>query len=61
LATRARMLLKAEESEAGPGWTDGAIVQALDTSLATVHRVRQEFVESGLDAAWIGESLIWKL
>jgi hypothetical protein len=55
------MLLKAEESEAGPGWTDGAIVQALDTSLATVHRVRQEFVESGLDAAWIGESLIWKL
>jgi hypothetical protein len=50
-ATRARILLKAEESEAGPAWTDGEIVQALETSLSTVHRVRQEFVESGLDTA----------
>ncbi len=49
--TRARILLKGDESEAGPGWTDGEIVQALDTSLSTVHRVRQAFVESGLDAA----------
>lgn len=49
--TRARILLKADESGAGPAWKDGEIVQALDTSLSTVHRVRQEFVESGLDAA----------
>jgi transposase len=49
--TRARILLKADESEAGPGWKDGAIVQALDTSLSTMHRVRQEFVDSGLEAA----------
>ncbi len=27
------------------------IVRALDTSLSTVHRVRQELVESGLEAA----------
>jgi transposase len=50
-ATRARILLKADESEEGPGWTDGGIVRALDTSLSTVHRVRQEFVELGLEAA----------
>ena len=51
-ATRARILLKADESEAGPGWKDGDIVGALNTSLSTVHRVRQAFVESGLEAAW---------
>jgi transposase len=50
-ATRARILLKADESGEGPGWTDGDIVRALDTSLSTVHRVRQEFVEAGLEAA----------
>ena len=50
-ATRARILLKADESKEGPGWTDGDIVCALDTSLSTVHRVRQEFVETGLEAA----------
>ena len=50
-ATRARLLLKADDSEAGPGWKDGEIVEALDTSLSTVHRVRQEFVESGLETA----------
>jgi len=50
-AARARILLKADESEEGPGWTDGDIVCVLDTSLSTVHRVRQEFVELGLEAA----------
>ena len=50
-STRARILLKADEGEAGPCWTDGDIVRALDTSLSTIHRVRQELVESGLDAA----------
>jgi transposase len=49
--TRARILLKADESEAGPCWSDGDIVRALDTSLSTVHRVRQELVESGLEDA----------
>jgi transposase len=50
-STRARILLKADQGEAGPGWQDGEIVRTLDTSLSTVHRVRQEFVEQGLDAA----------
>jgi len=50
-AARARILLKADEGEGGPGWKDGEIVKALDTSLSTVHRVRQALVESGLEAA----------
>ncbi len=50
-ATRARILLKADQGGGGPAWSDGEIVKALDTSLSTVHRVRQAFVEEGLDAA----------
>ena len=48
---RARILLKADISEVGEAWSDGRIVKALDTSLATVHRVRQCLVEEGLDVA----------
>ena len=40
--TRARILLKADE-----GWTDEAIVDALDVGRATVERVRKRFVEWG--------------
>ena len=50
-AARARILLKADQGEAGPGWKDGEIVAALYTSLSTVRRARQAFVEQGLDAA----------
>jgi transposase len=42
--TRARILLKVDEA-----WTDGAISQALDVGIATVGRVRQRYVEVGLD------------
>jgi len=49
--TRARILLQADRSERGPGWRDRQIVEALGTSLATVHRVRQQWVECGLEAA----------
>ena len=44
--TRARIVLKADA-----GCSDGQIVAALDTSLATVERVRQRFVEEGLESA----------
>jgi hypothetical protein len=47
---RARILLKADISAAGEAWGDSRIVTALDTSLTTVHRVRQCLVEEGLDA-----------
>jgi hypothetical protein len=43
---KARVLLKADVAEAGDGW----IVKALDTSLATVARIRQRLVEEGFDA-----------
>lgn len=41
--TRARILLKAAE-----GWDDARIAATLDTSLATVGRVRQRFASGGL-------------
>jgi transposase len=44
--TRARILLKADE-----GWKDEDIVTALDTSVATVERIRKRFVEGGLEKA----------
>ena len=47
---KARILLKADVSDAGEGWSDSRIVKALDTSLATVARIRQRLVEEGFDA-----------
>jgi len=46
---RARILLKADASEAGEAWSDSKIAEALDTGLATVARVRQQLVEEGVD------------
>lgn len=47
----ARILLKADQGEAGPGWTDAAIAGAVEVGLATVARVRQAHVTAGLEAA----------
>ncbi|MBF2073537.1 MAG: helix-turn-helix domain-containing protein [Synechococcales cyanobacterium C42_A2020_086] len=33
------------------GWTDEAISQALDISVATIEQVRQRFVETSLESA----------
>lgn len=49
--THARILLKADEAEGGPGWSDPEIAEALDVGLSTVWRLRQRFVEEGLEAA----------
>jgi transposase len=49
----ARILLKADASPGGPAWTDGPIAQAVELSIATVERVRQRFVEHGLEAALV--------
>jgi transposase len=49
--THARILLKADESGGGPGWTDERIAGALDVGLSTVWRVRRRFVEEGTEAA----------
>ena len=47
---KARILLKADASEAGDGWSDSQIARALDTSIATVGRTRQQLVEEGFEA-----------
>jgi transposase len=49
--THARILLKADSAEGGPAWTDEDIAAALDVSLATLHRIRQQCVEAGPAAA----------
>ena len=49
--THARILLKANQGEAGPGWTDAAIAVAVEVNPATVARVRMKYVAAGLDAA----------
>jgi Homeodomain-like domain len=48
--TKARILLKADVSQPGAGWSDSRIVAALDTNQSMVHRVRRQLVEEGLDA-----------
>lgn len=50
LVTRARILLKADVSEAGDGWSDSRIAEALDTSKNNVMRTRQRLVELGFEA-----------
>ena len=37
---RARILLKADESKQGPGWSDPRVAEFAEASLSTVHRVR---------------------
>jgi transposase len=44
-------LLKADEGEDGPAWTDEAIADAFETSVPTVARARVRCVKEGLEAA----------
>src|ERR1700756_1128852 len=47
---KARILLKADVSKAGEGWSDSQIIKALNTSASMVYRVRQQLVEEGFEA-----------
>src|SRR3984893_78214 len=47
---KALILLKADVSEAGEGWSDSRIIQALDTSASMIYRVRKQLVEEGFEA-----------
>jgi transposase len=49
----ARILLKADAAPGGPAWTDDRIAEAVEVNRTTVERVRQRFVEQGLDAALV--------
>ena len=51
LLTHARILLKANQGEGGPGWSDAAIAGALEIHPDTVARVRRAYVGTGLEAA----------
>ena len=51
--TKARILLKADASEAGEGWSDSRIAAALDASIDTVARTRQQLVEEGFEAVLV--------
>lgn len=48
--TRGRILLKADQSDNGPGWPDERISEALDVTVQTIERVRKQLVEEGFDA-----------
>ena len=56
---KARILLKADVSENGPGWSDQRISKALETSHPTVVRTRRQLVEEGLDAALRRKKSFW--
>jgi poly-gamma-glutamate capsule biosynthesis protein CapA/YwtB (metallophosphatase superfamily) len=53
LVTKARILLKADVSDAGEGWSDSQIAAALDTSIANVERTRRQLVEESIDAVLV--------
>ena len=48
--TKARILLKADVSEAGEAWSDSRIVEALEASISMVSRTRKQLVEEGFEA-----------
>ena len=50
MVLKARILLKADQGEAGEGWPDENICEALDTNVSMVSRVRETFVSQGLEA-----------
>jgi transposase len=49
----ARILLKADAAPDGPAWTDARIAEAVEVNVTTVERVRERFVEQGLEAALV--------
>ena len=49
----ARILLKADRRGRQPDWKDATIATGLEVGIATVERVRRQFVEDGLEAALV--------
>jgi transposase len=45
--------LKADASKEGEGWSDSQVAEALDTSIDTVARTRQQLVEEGFEAVLV--------
>ncbi len=51
--TRAVILLKADEGEHGPGWTDAKVAEAFDVGVRTVERTRRLLVTDGFEAVLV--------
>jgi len=49
---KARILLKADVTDAGDGWSDSRIIEALETNALMVYRVRKQLVEEGFEAVF---------
>jgi len=49
----ARILLSTDQGEHGQHRSDGEIIDALDVGRSTIYRVRERFVEDGLEAALV--------
>ena len=47
---RVRILLKADQGDNGPAWSDEKISEAFDVTVQTIERVRKQLVEEGFDA-----------
>jgi len=48
---RARVLLKADASDDGPGWKDAVIADATEVSIPTIERLRKRAVDDGVETA----------
>ncbi len=48
---RAQVLLKVDQGEQGPGWTDEKAAEAFDVDVKTVHTIRKQLVLEGFDRA----------
>ena len=46
---RAQVLLKVDEGEHGPAWSDERAAEAFDINVSTVHSIRKQLVLEGLD------------
>lgn len=51
VTTRARVLLKADEADDGPGWRDAVIAEAVEVSIPTIERLRKRAAAEGIEAA----------
>lgn len=52
---RAFMLLKADQAPGAPAWPDERIAESFGVGLRTVERLRQRFVDDGLDVVLHGK------
>ncbi len=46
---RAQVLLKVDEGDEGPGWTDERAAEAFDVHVQTVHAIRKQLVTEGFE------------